>query len=193
MKKVLKHPIFAQHSTDSITVYQAYSEEIGLLAARHATLDVAPFSKTRMTWVKPSFLWMMYRSNWGYKDAKQKVILEIKLTRRGFVEFLRESCLSSFDSTMYADKEAWQADLNKHPNRVQWDPDKDIDLVPQDRRAIQLGIAPRFVPLYLESIISLTDITAKAHQIKQLFEGNEREKAMALLPTEPEIEAQWFL
>lgn len=193
MKKVLKHPIFAQHSTDSITVYQAYSEEIGLLAARHTTLDIAPFSKTRMTWVKPSFLWMMYRSNWGYKDAKQKVILEIKLTRRGFVELLREACLSSFDSTMYADREAWQADLNTHPNRVQWDPDKDIDLVPQDRRAIQLGIAPRFVPLYLESIISLTDITAKAHQIKQLVEGNEREKAMALLPTEPEIEAQWFL
>ncbi|MDI8083747.1 DUF4291 domain-containing protein [Salmonella enterica subsp. enterica serovar Kentucky] len=25
-----------------------------------------------MTWIKPSFLWMMYRSHWGTKDPGQK-------------------------------------------------------------------------------------------------------------------------
>ncbi|WP_422570328.1 DUF4291 family protein, partial [Erwinia billingiae] len=28
-----------------------------------------------MTWIKPSFLWMMYRSGWGMKDPGQKRIL----------------------------------------------------------------------------------------------------------------------
>ncbi|WP_141653813.1 DUF4291 family protein, partial [Erwinia billingiae] len=32
------------------------------------TFASPPFSMTRMTWIKPSFLWMMYRSGWGMKD-----------------------------------------------------------------------------------------------------------------------------
>ncbi|MDR7325687.1 hypothetical protein J2S44_005937 [Catenuloplanes niger] len=42
----------------TITVYQAYSPEIALpaLAAGHF---VPPFRPGRMTWIKPSFRWMM--------------------------------------------------------------------------------------------------------------------------------------
>ena len=45
----------------SITVYQAYGPAIAEPAVA-AGRFVAPFSRSRMTWVKPSFLWMMYRS-----------------------------------------------------------------------------------------------------------------------------------
>ena len=47
--------IRALHDRDSITVYQAYTPEIGVPAAEQGTF-VPPFSRTRMTWIKPSFL-----------------------------------------------------------------------------------------------------------------------------------------
>ena len=37
-----------------------------------------------MTWIKPSFLWMMYRAGWGYKDDNQRRILAIDLDRADF-------------------------------------------------------------------------------------------------------------
>jgi hypothetical protein len=44
-------------------VYQAYSPHIAHAAIAAGTF-VTPFKQGRMTWIKPSFLWMMYRSGW---------------------------------------------------------------------------------------------------------------------------------
>ena len=32
------------------------------------------FNINRMTWIKPSFLWMMYRSNWGTKKNQECIL-----------------------------------------------------------------------------------------------------------------------
>lgn len=161
LNKVIKFPILAEHSADQIVVYQAFNEAIGKPAAAAGTLDVPAFSKTRMTWIKPSFLWMMYRSGWGRKDTGQQVILCLTMRRDGFAHLLRNACLSSYDPAIYPDRAEWQAELAAHPNRVQWDPDKDLHLQPMDRRAIQIGIAGAYVPVYLQAIISVEDITPK--------------------------------
>ena len=58
----------ALYDGDTITVYQAYSSSIAEPALR-AGRFVPPFSRTRMTWIKPSFLWMMYRSGWATKPG----------------------------------------------------------------------------------------------------------------------------
>jgi hypothetical protein len=51
----------AQFTDRTLTVYQAYPSEIADAAVRAGTF-VPPFKRERMTWIKPSFLWMMYRS-----------------------------------------------------------------------------------------------------------------------------------
>jgi hypothetical protein len=56
--------ILACFDEESIVVYQAYSPAIGRFAARHGYFG-GEFSYSRMSWIKPNFLWMMYRSNWG--------------------------------------------------------------------------------------------------------------------------------
>ena len=56
--------IRAVYTTETITVYQAYSTEIAepaLAAGRFVPL----FKWDGMTWIEPSFLWMMYRSGWA--------------------------------------------------------------------------------------------------------------------------------
>jgi len=56
--------IRADYDEDSITVYQAYSESIAKAAVKEQKLYASPdFSFNRMTWIKPSWCWMMYVSN----------------------------------------------------------------------------------------------------------------------------------
>src|SRR5947207_15575146 len=74
--------ILAQFDAESVIVYQAYRPGIGEFAARHGYFG-GPFNLSRMSWVKPNFLWMMYRSGWGTK-ADQEVSLAVRLRRDAF-------------------------------------------------------------------------------------------------------------
>jgi Domain of unknown function (DUF4291) len=74
--------IRAAYSDETITVYQAYAPEIAEPAVR-AGAFVPPFSRSRMTWIKPSFGWMMYRCGWGRKPGQERV-LRIEISRAGF-------------------------------------------------------------------------------------------------------------
>ena len=53
--------IRALYDEETITVYQAYSATIAEAAVREQKLYASPdFLFTRMTWIKPSWCWMMY-------------------------------------------------------------------------------------------------------------------------------------
>jgi Domain of unknown function (DUF4291) len=84
--------IRAVHDATTIRVYQAYSDAIADSALAHGTFVSPPFKMDRMTWIKPSFLWMMYRAGWGFKDAGQRRILAIDITREGFEWALAHGC-----------------------------------------------------------------------------------------------------
>jgi hypothetical protein len=88
--------IRAACTADTITVYQASSPEIAGPAACAGTF-VAPFSLHRMTWIKPSFGWMMHRSGWAAKPGQER-ILAIEMTCAGFDWALDHACLSHFDA-----------------------------------------------------------------------------------------------
>lgn len=64
--------IRALYDEDTITIYQAFNEQIAKSALEHQTFVSPPFKMERMTWIKPSFLWMMYRSGWATKDNREK-------------------------------------------------------------------------------------------------------------------------
>ena len=49
-----------------------------------------------MTWIKPSFLWMMHRSGWATKPGQERV-LAIEITRAGFEWALSHAALSHYD------------------------------------------------------------------------------------------------
>ena len=87
--------IRALHDVDTITVYQAYKSSIATAAVRTQKLNASPdFSPRRMTWVKPSWCWMMYRSGYAAKDARQDSILAIKMRHDDFVGLLRRAELT---------------------------------------------------------------------------------------------------
>lgn len=81
--------IRALYDATTITVYQAYSPAIADAALR-AGAFVPPFKEARMTWIKPSFLWMMYRSGWGTKPGQERT-LAVRITREGFEAALADA------------------------------------------------------------------------------------------------------
>ena len=89
-----QNTIRAVYGEHTIRVYQAYSDPIADAALAHGTFVSPSFKMERMTWIKPSFLWMMYRAGWGLKDEGQKRILAIDISREGFEWALRHACLS---------------------------------------------------------------------------------------------------
>lgn len=171
--------IRAQYTPQTITVYQAYSPQIAEPAVR-AQKFVPPFRRERMTWIKPSFLWMAYRSGWATKPRQERV-LAIEITREGFEWALRHSCLSHNKQ----DPEAWRKKLQESPVRVQWDPERDLSLAPLDYRAIQIGLGGDSVGRYVDEwVVSITDVTGKMTQIAQLVADGRLEEAKAALPEE---------
>lgn len=176
--------IRAVYDEKIIRVYQAYNDDITDSALEKRTFVSPPFKLERMTWIKPSFLWMMYRSGWGKKDIDQSRILAIDISRQGFDWALNHSCLSH-QSKNFADKQQWLKFKNTFPVRIQWDPERNLHLQPQKHRSIQIGLSKEAVKLYVDKWIqSITEVTQLASQINDLVNDKKFEDAKSLLPKE---------
>ena len=164
--------ISALYDDRTIRVYQAYNNQIADEALKLGTFG--PSLKTeRMTWIKPSFLWMMYRSNWGTK-VNQERILAIDILRDGFDEILENATLSKFESDIYFSHEQWRKKLCESEARCQWDPEKDIYGNDINKKAIQLGIKGTLVEKYIQRwIYRITDITSEIHSWKEMVDTGE--------------------
>jgi hypothetical protein len=155
--------ILAQFDSNSIVVYQAYRPSIADFAVENHRFG-GEFSFNRMSWIKPNFLWMMYRSGWAAKEDQER-ILAIRLRRSFFDELLSAVVPSSFNADRYPDRKAWQAALARSDVRLQWDPDHDPSGASVQRRAVQLGLRGqmlwRFATSELISIVDLTDFVVE--------------------------------
>jgi hypothetical protein len=137
-----------------------------------------------MTWIKPSFLWMMYRSGWAAKPGQER-ILSVRITRIGFEQALRDACLSHYDADIHPSQDNWLRRKQDTTVRVQWDPERSLHLDPLPWRAIQIGLSGSSVHQYVSQwIIDITDITQPAREVQRLLrEGNDTE-ARHRLPVE---------
>src|SRR4051794_16812577 len=114
--------ILAQFDAETLIVYQAYRPETALWAVEHQRFGGPTFSYSRMSWIKPNFLWMMYRCGWATKEGQERV-LAVRLRRAWFDGILAAAVPSSFVRELYADQAAWQAEVDRSEVRLQWDPD----------------------------------------------------------------------
>lgn len=179
----LEKEVRAYYTKDFIRVYQAYGDDIVQDIEKKGTFSQPSFLFSRMTWIKPSFCWMMYRSGWGYKDAKQNNILAIDMTHEGFSWCLKHAVLSKKHSDLSIEEFIKLKENN--PVVIQWDPERDIQLNKLDYRSIQIGIKGEAVEKYVnEWIVNITNITEKCQHIKDLIDDKEIEKAKLLLPEE---------
>ncbi len=163
----MERQIYAHYDDKGVTVYQAFAPHIVANALAKGTFG-GGFNMERMTWIKPSFAWMLYRSGYATK-IRQEAILKIKLSHEGFTEILSHSVETTYNPHVYDSEDAWRLTLRKSPVRHQWDPERNLKLGKIDRRAIQIGIRGWVVEKYVnEWIIGLEEVTDLAREIQAI-------------------------
>ncbi|MER5999888.1 DUF4291 domain-containing protein [Nonomuraea angiospora] len=168
--------IRAAYTEESITVYQAYDAAIAGPAVA-AQRFVAPFKRERMTWIKPSFLWMMYRCGWATKPGQERV-LAISLSREGFEWALAHSCLSHDDR-----RPGWSDRMRRSPVRIQWDPERGVRHQALPYRSIQVGLSGEAVRRYVDEwTLAIIDITDRVREVREAVVA--RADVSGLLPAE---------
>ena len=166
--------VLAQLDDESVVVYQAYRPEIGHFAARHGWFG-GGFSLSRMSWIKPSFLWMMYRSGWGTKEG-QEVVLAVWLRRAAFDQILARAVASTFTASGYADRQAWENAVASSDVRLQWDPDHDPSGQRVARRAVQLGLRREVLAQYARPwITKIEDVSPLVAEQRERFRRHGKE------------------
>eukprot|EP00092_Neocalanus_flemingeri_P057383 GFUD01068194.1.p1 GENE.GFUD01068194.1~~GFUD01068194.1.p1 ORF type:complete len:207 (-),score=54.33 GFUD01068194.1:407-1027(-) len=170
---------------DGVYFYQAYCDSIASWALEHQALGGPHFKPTRMTWIKPSLAWMLYRSGYGQKHG-QTTVLKVKLPHSAVATLLSGS------SCKQGGGGGW--------GRVQWDPARDLFMsekagqkrLPRKKtqRGIQMGLKGHLSELYVASIISIEDVTPLALMVKeahsQKTEEEVRRAVAELIPLLPE-------
>lgn len=183
MRDIPYRQIRALHNESTVRVYQAYSPAIAEPALKAGTF-VPPFKRERMTWIKPSFLWMAYRCGWASKPGQERV-LALDLTQEGFAWALGHSALSHYDPDFHPDRETWAAEVKTTPVRIQWDPERGLHHQPLPHRSIQIGLRGEAVGRYVDDwITAITDVTATMKEIGALVADRQLDRARALLPDE---------
>ena len=149
--------VFAQYDRQCIRVYQAYNPAIAKEAIALQTFGES-FNVNRMTWIKPSFLWLMHRSGWGTKK-NQECILAIDIYQSMFNEILQKAVLTSPDSASCTGAQ-WKKAFDETTVYCQWDPDRNINGNAANRAAIQLGLKGSTLRDFLETgICRIEDLT----------------------------------
>lgn len=175
--------IRADFDRESIVVYQAYSDPIAD-AALEAGHFVAPFSFQRMTWIKPSFRWLMSRSHWASR-AGQTRILAVRIGRPQWERALGAAVLTDPDPSVYADATAWRQQFDETDVHVQWDPERSLRGKKLEQRSLQVGIGRGLVREFAEEwVLGVSDLTKVATRIRKHLATGDTGRARRLLPTE---------
>lgn len=197
---VVFREIRAAHDEHVVRVYQAYNKDIAKAACKansfRKPLEEGLWFATRMTWIKPSAVWMAYRCGWTrMKDKNQGAVLALDLSKPRFLDLLRTAMLSH-GSEVGATKEA--------PVVVQWDPErlmctgtaqlKEKDVYTcgiQQMRSIQIGLRGKAVETLLDPsfVLKITDVThdfQRAHAALSASPADTAAAVAALWPNRPE-------
>ena len=177
----MSNEIRVLYSKDTIRVYQAYNKIIASEAVMKGTFG-NNFKMDRMTWIKPSFLWMMYRCGWATKE-NQECVLAIDIQRNAFDYLVANAVISTYQEEMYRSREEWKRLIHSSDIRLQWDPERDIHGNPLNYRSLQLGLRGEAVRKYVnEWIVDITDITSYVYELKCLI--SQKKDVSMLLPKE---------
>jgi hypothetical protein len=175
--------IRADFDRETIVIYQAYSAAIAD-AALEARRFVAPFSFYRMTWIKPSFLWLMHRSNWGQKSGQERV-LAVRLKRASWEKALSLAVPTSFEPSVFRSPEEWREQFEQAQVHLQWDPERSLRGAGLPSYSIQVGLSRHVIREYVEEWVTrIEDFTPRVRKIRELLQRGQADKTKRHLPPE---------
>jgi hypothetical protein len=137
-----------------------------------------------MTWIKPSFLWLMHRSNWGQKSAQERVLC-VRVGRSGWEKALSLACLTSFVPGVFASPDEWAEQFAAAQVHLQWDPERSLRGAGLPYYSIQVGLSRHVIREYVDEWVArIEDYTPRVRKIYDLLQSGQADKAKRLLPPE---------
>jgi hypothetical protein len=177
------YEVRADYDAETIVMYQAYSLQVAQPALQNQKF-VSPFSFNRMTWIKPSFLWLMHRSNWGTK-SNQECILAVRITRSGWEEALSLGVLTSYESSVHRSVDDWRKQFKDAIVHVQWDPERSLKGADLQVDSIQVGLSRSIIRKFVDEwIVSIEDYTPRVSKMYDLLQRGDAKNAKKHLPNE---------
>jgi hypothetical protein len=194
--------IRAIYDDATIRVYQAYNDAIAdaALAGQtfQAPLDAGLWSSTRMTWIKPSKVWMAYRCGFTLlKDKNQRRVLALDIARPEFEKFLERATVNHIDGNRNNNS---NNDEKKKKCRnsnvvVQWDPERVMNTKAPGgkkqaythslplKRSIQIGLRGNVAKALLDPgvVLGITDVTEDFRAALKALQRNDIHAATTLL------------
>lgn len=159
-----RHTFVGEWDEEGVFFYQAFNTSIADWAVENQKFGGPDFNPQRMTWIKPSFAWVLYRAGYGHKDKNQARILKIKLPHHAVAELLSRCITSSL-----------KHDRENVEGRIQWDPARSLlrseggepgrDACLYGGRAIQIGMKGDLSRYYVEQALSIEDVTHLSHAV----------------------------
>ena len=177
------YEIRAAFDRDAITIYQAYGPAIADAAIK-AQKFVEPFSMGRMTWIKPSFLWLMHRSNWGGKSGQERT-LAVTISRAGWELALSKAVLTVFDRSVFRSQAEWDDSFRQAEVHVQWDPERSLRGAALPHYSIQVGVSRHLIRAFVDEwIVRIEDLTPRVSKMHALLRAGKVEEVKRHLPSE---------
>ncbi len=177
------YEIRANFDRDTIVIYQAYADDIADRALKVQRF-VSPFSFYRMTWIKPSFLWLMHRSNWGQK-ANQQRTLAVHISRAGWEKALSLGTLTHPEPSVFPNASVWETEFANSPVHIQWDTERTLRGAGLNHFSIQVGIGRQMIQEYVDQwIVRIEDLTDTVSKIRDLLKSGDEKNAKRHLPPE---------
>lgn len=162
---------------------QAYSPAIAEPALK-AQRFVEPFSVGRMTWIKPSFLWLMHRSNWGSKSGQERT-LAVTISRAGWEMALSKAVLTLHDARVFRSREEWDREFKTAAVHVQWDPERNLRGAGLDYYSIQVGLSRQVIRDFVDDWVrKIEDLTPRVARIHGLLRSGKADEAKRHVPEE---------
>jgi hypothetical protein len=182
-KMAAEYEIRSDYDRDTIAIYQAYPPAIAD-AALEAGRFVAPFSFHRMTWIKPSFLWLMHRSNWGQKSGQERVLC-VRVKRSGWEKALSLAVFTSFVPGVFASPDEWAERFAAAHVHLQWDPERTLRGAGLPHYSIQVGLSRHVIREYTDEwVVRIEDYTPRVRKIYGLLQSGQADKVKRHLPPE---------
>ncbi|MFB1484138.1 DUF4291 domain-containing protein [Corallococcus sp. RDP092CA] len=167
----------------TIVMYQAYPDAIADVAVKQQKFG-PPFSVGRMTWIKPSFLWLMHRSNWGRKSGQERT-LAVRIKRSGWEEALASAVLTGHEPRAHGSPDAWRKAFDAAPVHVQWDPERTLRGASLPHDSIQVGLSRAVIQRFVDDwTVSITDLTPLVQKLRKHLDEGRADQATRLLPRE---------
>lgn len=177
------YEIRANYDRDTIVIYQAYSDNIADVALKLQRF-ASPFSFHRMTWIKPSFLWLMHRSNWGQKSNQQRT-LAVHISRIGWEKALSLGTLTHPEPAVFPIASAWETEFANSRVHVQWDTERSLRGAGLNHFSIQVGIGRQMIQEYVDQwIVKIEDFTSTVSKVRDLLKSGDEKNAKRHLPPE---------